>query len=146
MSAPDLESKVNKSGLCGGPSDSCKNHRWAFEVSFKSGILVGFVVFAISYTVFFMYYFNLWVGSKKRSKKMRTRATVLTASRKKKGKEVDQVTPLPTLGFDQEKSIEVLFLFTKIYGTKKRYETDRWIISAILYLVDKKNSISLIFF
>ena len=93
-----------------------------------------------------MYYFKLWVGSKKSSKKMRKRATVLTASRRKKGKEVDQVTPLPTVGFDQEKSIEVLFLITKIYGTKKRYETDRWIISAILYLVDKKNSICLIFF
>ena len=83
-----------------------------------------------------MYYFKLWVGSKKSSKKMRKRATVLTASRRKKGKEVDQVTQLPTLGFDQEKSIEVLFLITKIYGTRKRYETGRWIISAILYLVD----------
>ena len=51
MSMP--KSNVNKSGLCGGPSDSCKTHRWAFEVSFKSGLLVGFVVFAISYTVFF---------------------------------------------------------------------------------------------
>ena len=102
MSVP--ESDVNKSGLCGGPSDSCKNHKWAFQVSFKSGFLVGFVVFVILYTVFFTHYFNLWVGSKKRSKKMRTSATVLTASRKKKGKEVDQVTQLPTLGIDQEKN------------------------------------------
>ncbi|KAK7838655.1 putativeinactive leucine-rich repeat receptor-like protein kinase [Quercus suber] len=88
------ESDVNKSGLCGGPSDSCKNHKWAFEVSFKNGFLVGFVVFVILYTVFFTHYFNLWVGSKKRSKKMRTSATVLTASRKKKGKEVDQIFKL----------------------------------------------------
>nr|POE98656.1 putative inactive leucine-rich repeat receptor-like protein kinase [Quercus suber] len=41
---------------------------------------------------------------------MRTSATVLTASRKKKGKEVDQVTQLPTLGFDQEKNIEIFKL------------------------------------
>ena len=51
MSVP--EGDVNKSGLCGGPSDSCKNHKWAFEVSFKSGFLVGFVVFVILDTVFF---------------------------------------------------------------------------------------------
>ena len=114
MSVPEID--VNKSGLCGGPLDSCKNHRWAFEVSFKSGFLVGFVVFVISYTVFFTHYFNLWVGSKKRSKKMRTSTTVLTASRKKKGKEIDQVTQLPILGFDQEKSGEVLFLITKIFS------------------------------
>ena len=111
MSVP--ESDVNKSGLCGGPSDSCKNHKWAFQVSFKSGFLVGFVVFVILY--FFTHYFNLWVGSKKRSKKMRTSATVLTASRKKKGKEVDQVTQLPTLGFAQEKK-EVLLLVTTIFS------------------------------
>ena len=47
---------------------------------------------------------------------MRTSATVLTASRKKKGKEVDQVTQLPTPGFDQEKNIEVLLLVTKIFS------------------------------
>ena len=117
MSVP--ESDVNKSGLCGGPSDSCKNHRWAFEVSFKSGFLVGFVVFVILYTVFFTHYFNLWVGSKKRSKKMRTSATVLTASRKKKGKEVDQVTQLPTLGFNQAKGIEVFFSSLKSIGLGK---------------------------
>ncbi|GMY32966.1 probably inactive leucine-rich repeat receptor-like protein kinase At5g48380 [Fagus crenata] len=94
------ESYTNNSGLCGGPLDCCKQHRWAFEVSFKSGFVIGYVVFAFSYTVFFMHYFNLWVGSKK---KMPTRR----ASRKNKGKEVDQVTQLPTKWVHQEESIKV---------------------------------------
>ncbi|XP_050255512.1 probably inactive leucine-rich repeat receptor-like protein kinase At5g48380 [Quercus robur] len=135
MSVP--ESDVNKSGLCGGPSDSCKNHRWAFEVSFKSGFLVGFVVFVISYTVFFTHYFNLWVGSKKRSKKMRTSTTVLTASRKKKGKEIDQVTQLPILGFDQEKNGEIFKLermVTKMSLTELHEATGNFNTSNIIGL------------
>uniref|UniRef100_A0A7N2MU77 Protein kinase domain-containing protein n=1 Tax=Quercus lobata TaxID=97700 RepID=A0A7N2MU77_QUELO len=77
------ESYVNNSELCGGPLDCCKKHRWSFEIeiSFRSGFVVGFVVFAFSYTAFFTYYFNLGVGSNKRNK-MPTSTTELTATRK----------------------------------------------------------------
>ena len=46
------ESYVNNSGLCGRPLDSCKKHRWTFEieVSFRSG----FVVFASIYIQHFL--------------------------------------------------------------------------------------------
>ncbi|KAM3750025.1 hypothetical protein ACB098_04G006400 [Castanea mollissima] len=39
------ESYVNNSGLCGGPLEYCrKKHRWSFEISFRSGFVVGFVI------------------------------------------------------------------------------------------------------
>ena len=88
-------SYVNNSGLCGGPLEYCrKKHRWSFEISFRSGFVVGFVVFAFSYTAFFTYYFNLCVGSNKRNKMMPTNTTELTATRKNIAEKVDQVTQL----------------------------------------------------
>ena len=76
-------SYVNNSGLCGGPLEYCrKKHSWSFEISFRSGFVVGFVVFAFSYTAFFTYYFNLCVGLNKRTKIMPTNTTELTATRK----------------------------------------------------------------
>ena len=89
------ESYVNNSGLCGGPLEYCrKKHRWSFEISFRSGFVVGFVVFAFSYTAFFTYYCNLCVGLNKRNKIMATNTTELTATRKNIAEKVDQVTQL----------------------------------------------------
>nr|POE98451.1 putative inactive leucine-rich repeat receptor-like protein kinase [Quercus suber] len=89
------ESYVNNSGLCGGPLEYCrKKHSWSFEISFRSGFVVGFVVFAFSYTAFFTYYFNLCVGSNKRNKIMPTNTTELTATRTNIAEKVDQVTQL----------------------------------------------------
>uniref|UniRef100_A0A7N2MSH4 Leucine-rich repeat-containing N-terminal plant-type domain-containing protein n=1 Tax=Quercus lobata TaxID=97700 RepID=A0A7N2MSH4_QUELO len=51
---------------------------------------------------FFTYHFNLCVGSNKRNKIMPTNTTELTATRKNIGKEVDQVTQLPTKGIGKE--------------------------------------------
>ena len=71
-----LESHVNNSGLCGGPLEYCrKKHRWSFETSLRSGLVVGFAVLAFSYTAFFTYYFNLCVRSNKRNKIMPTKTT-----------------------------------------------------------------------
>ena len=104
------ESYENNSGLCGGPLDGC-NHRWAFfEVSFRSGFVVGFLVFASSYTAFFTYYFNLWGRSKKRKQMMPTKTTVLKECRKNKGKQIDQFIQLPTKALHKEESIQVPFL------------------------------------
>ena len=108
------DSYVNNSGLCGGPLDSCKKHRWTFEieVSFRSGFALGFVVFASIYTAFFTYFFNLWVESKKSNKVMPTKTRVLTVWRKNNGKNVDQLTQLPTKakGLQRDEFMKVLFL------------------------------------
>ena len=81
------ESYVNNSGLCGGPLEYYKKHRWEFEVSFRSGFVVGFIFSATLYTPFFMYYINLRVGLKKKNhnKTMSTaKLTALMARRKNK--------------------------------------------------------------
>ena len=104
------ESYVNNSGLCGEPLDGCK-HRWAFfELSFRSGFVVAFSVFASSYTAFFTYYFNLWGRSKKRKQMMPTKTTVLNECRKNEGKQIDQFIQLPTKALYKEESIQVPFL------------------------------------
>ncbi|KAF3968523.1 hypothetical protein CMV_007591 [Castanea mollissima] len=104
------ESYVNNSGLCGGPLEYCrKKHRWSFEISFRSGFVVGFVVFAFSYTAFFTYYFNLCVGSNKRNKIMPTNTTELTATRKNIAEKVDQVTQLIKISQLGKKVIRVSF-------------------------------------
>ncbi|KAM4105670.1 hypothetical protein ACB094_04G009400 [Castanea mollissima] len=104
------ESYVNNSGLCGGSLEYCrKKHRWSFEISFRSGFVVGFVVFAFSYTAFFTYYFNLCVGSNKRNKIMPTNTTELTATRKNIAEKVDQVTQLIKISQLGKKVIRVSF-------------------------------------
>jgi hypothetical protein len=85
-----------------------EKHEWVFEISFKCGFEVGFLVFAISYTAFFMYYFNIWVCLKKRKKMMPTRRAVLVESRKNKIKEFDQLTQLRTKALLRERNIKVL--------------------------------------
>ena len=104
------ESYVNNSGLCGEPLDGCK-HRWAFfELSFRSGFVVAFLVFASSYTAFFTYYFNLWGRSKKRNQMMPIKTAVLKECRKSKDKQIDQFIQLPTKALYKEESIKVPFL------------------------------------
>ena len=104
------ENYVNNSGLCGEPLDGCK-HRWAFfEISFRSGFVVGFLFFASSYIAFFTYYFNLWGRSKKRNQMMPTKTMVLKECRKNKGKQIDQFIQLPTEALYKEESIKVPFL------------------------------------
>ena len=114
------ESYVNNCGLCAGPLDSYKKHRWTFEidVSFRSGFALGFVVFASIYTAFFAYYFNLWVESKKSNKVMPTKTRVLTVWRKNNGKNVDQLTQLPTKakGLQREEFMKVLFLTLLLFN------------------------------
>ncbi|XP_050257473.1 probably inactive leucine-rich repeat receptor-like protein kinase At5g48380 [Quercus robur] len=69
FSESHAQSYVNNSGLCGGPlEEDCKKHRWVFQISFQSGFEVGFVAFAILYTAFFIYYFDLGVGLMERGK------------------------------------------------------------------------------
>lgn len=93
------QSYVNNSGLCGGPLEKdCKKHRWVFQISFKSGFEVGFVAFAILYTAFFIYYFDLGVGLMERGKIF-------------KRIEPDHVSQFPKLESRYERSKEVLSLF-----------------------------------
>lgn len=93
------QSYVNNSGLCGGPlEEDCKKHRWVFQISFKSGFEVGFVAFAILYTAFFIYYFDLGVGLMERRKII-------------KRIEPDHVSQFPNVEPRYERSKEVLSLF-----------------------------------
>jgi hypothetical protein len=106
------ESYVNNSGLCGGPLEYCKKHRWEFEVSFKSGFVISYVIFAFLYTAFFMYYFNHGFGSKKRGLKKRNHEsmpTTMTAvkARRKNRTEPCYVSQFPAEEHQQERSKEV---------------------------------------
>ena len=93
------QSYVNNSGLCGGPlEEDCKKHRWVFQISFQSGFEVGFVAFAILYTAFFIYYFDLGVGLMERGKII-------------KRIEPDHVSQFPNVESRYERSKEVLSLF-----------------------------------
>uniref|UniRef100_A0A2N9FYS5 Protein kinase domain-containing protein n=1 Tax=Fagus sylvatica TaxID=28930 RepID=A0A2N9FYS5_FAGSY len=105
------ESYVNNSGLCGGPLEYCKKHRWEFEVSFKSGFVISYVIFASLYTAFFMYYFNHGFGSKKRGLKKRNHEsmpTTMTAvkARRKNRTEPYYVSQFPAEEHQQERSKE----------------------------------------
>ncbi|GMY32962.1 probably inactive leucine-rich repeat receptor-like protein kinase At5g48380 [Fagus crenata] len=101
-------SVANNSGLCGEPLEDCKDDRWAaFEVSFKRGFVVGFVLFPVGFVLYgyiaflvysaFLGYFALWVEQQAK----------FLSSRENKGKEVDQATYWPTKGVHQEESIKV---------------------------------------
>ena len=69
-----------------------------FQISFKSGFEVGFVAFAILYTAFFIYYFDLGVGLMERGKII-------------KRIEPDHVSQFPNVESRYERSKEVLSLF-----------------------------------
>ena len=105
------ESYVNNSGLCGGPLDCCKNDDGcSFEGSFKFGFKLGFILLCsfVNPNIILWY----WVRSYKKNETMPRKTTVLNLEecRKNKGKQVDQITPLPTKGHHQEEIIPVLFL------------------------------------
>ena len=106
------ESYVNNSGLCGGPLEYCKKHRWEFEVSFRSGFVVGFIFSATLYTPFFMYYINLRVGLKKKNhnKTMSTAKLIALMARRKNKTQPCCVSQIPTKAPRQELSKEVLSL------------------------------------
>uniref|UniRef100_A0A7N2MUL3 Protein kinase domain-containing protein n=1 Tax=Quercus lobata TaxID=97700 RepID=A0A7N2MUL3_QUELO len=87
---------------------------WRNPIEYGSGFVVGFVVFAFSYTAFFTYYFNHCLGSNKRNKIMPTSTTELTATRKNIGKKVDQVTQLPTKGIGKEEFMKISQLGRKV--------------------------------
>ena len=106
------ESYVNNSGLCGGLLEYRKKHRWEFEVSFRSGFVVGLIFSATLYTPFFMYYINLLVGLKKKNhnKTMSTtKMTALMVRRKNKTKPCC-VSQIPTKAPRLELSKEALSL------------------------------------
>nr|POE98661.1 putative inactive leucine-rich repeat receptor-like protein kinase [Quercus suber] len=105
------ESYVNNSGLCGGPLDCCKNDGGcSFEGSFKIGFKLGFILFCslVNTNILLCYWVRI-VTSYKKNETMPTKTTVLNLEecRKNKGKQVDQITPLPTKGLHQEEIIPV---------------------------------------
>nr|XP_023895758.1 probably inactive leucine-rich repeat receptor-like protein kinase At5g48380 [Quercus suber] len=131
------ESYVNNSGLCGGPLEYCKKHRWEFEVSFKSGFMVGFVFTATLYTPFFMYYINLRVGLKKNNHNKMMSTTKMTAllSRRKNRTKPCSVSQIPTEARQQELSKEFLIvegMVTKISFTRLSKATNNFSASNVI--------------
>ena len=132
------ESYVNNSGLCGGPLEYCKKHRWEFEVSFRSGFVVGFIFSATLYTPFFMYYINLRVGLKKKNhnKTMSTAKLIALMARRKNKTQPCCVSQIPTKAPRQELSKEVLSLSLslslKVLIQKIRYSFKLIIIIIII--------------
>ena len=108
------ESYGNNSGLCGGRLDCCKNDGGcSFEGSFKIGFKFGFILFCslVNTNILLCYWVRIMTSYKK-NETMPTKTTELNLEecRKNQGKQVDQITPLPTKGLHQEEIIPVLFL------------------------------------
>ncbi|KAI9378913.1 hypothetical protein POPTR_017G003251v4 [Populus trichocarpa] len=47
------DSFQNNTGLCGKPLKSCSSHQMKFDYSFKSGFVIGYIVFSTSVAIFF---------------------------------------------------------------------------------------------
>ncbi|XP_031257939.1 probably inactive leucine-rich repeat receptor-like protein kinase At5g48380 [Pistacia vera] len=91
------ESYANNSGLCGGPLEPCKYHRWKFDYSFKSGFLVGYVISTVvAVTVFISYCFP-WVAVKGKKKITIAAMVLLMIKRMNKKYEADQLNQSPPL-------------------------------------------------
>jgi len=59
----------NNKGLCGKPLKSCSSHQMKFDYSFKSGFVIGYIVFSTSVAIFFTSCCVPWVYIGERQKK-----------------------------------------------------------------------------
>eukprot|EP00258_Populus_trichocarpa_P028919 XP_024444938.1 probably inactive leucine-rich repeat receptor-like protein kinase At5g48380 [Populus trichocarpa] len=63
------DSFANNTGLCGKPLESCSIHQMKFDYSFKSGFVIGYIVFSTSVAIFFTSCCVPWVYIGEREKK-----------------------------------------------------------------------------
>jgi hypothetical protein len=63
------DSFQNNTGLCGKPLKSCSSHQMKFDYSFKSGFVIGYIVFSTSVAIFFTSCCVPWVYIGEREKK-----------------------------------------------------------------------------
>ena len=96
----------NNKGLCGGPLEPCKKKR-KFDISFKSGFLVGYVVSVVLVIPIFMSRYVACMNGKQRGK--RKKMVLSKGSRtKEENFEAVQLNHLPTKELLQEESKKVL--------------------------------------
>ncbi|KAJ6859732.1 inactive leucine-rich repeat receptor-like protein kinase [Populus alba x Populus x berolinensis] len=104
------DSYANNTGLCGKPLDSCSSHQMKFYYSFKSGFVIGYIVFSTSVAIFFTSCCVPWVYIVERKKKITiSEMMMLMVKRKHKITDDDQAGSSPTAGLLEEGIKEFLF-------------------------------------
>jgi hypothetical protein len=110
------DSFANNTGLCGKPLDSCSIHQMKFFYSFKSGFVIGYIVFSTSVAIFFTSCCVPWVYIGEREKKITiSEMMMLMVKRKHKITDDDQAGSSPTRGLLEEGIKEVLLFKIDIF-------------------------------
>nr|TKS00507.1 putative inactive leucine-rich repeat receptor-like protein kinase [Populus alba] len=109
------DSFANNTGLCGMPLDSCSSHQMKFYYSFKSGFVIGYVVFSTAVAIFFTSYCVPWVYMGERGKKITiSEMMMLMVKRKHKITDDDQTGSSPTAGLLEEGIKEISMLEKRV--------------------------------
>jgi len=110
------DSFANNTGLCGMPLDSCSIHQMKFDYSFKSGFVIGYIVFSTSVAIFFTSCCVPWVYIGEREKKITiSEMMMLMVKRKHKITDDDHAGSSPTGGLLEEGIKEVLLFKIDIF-------------------------------
>jgi len=110
------DSFANNTGLCGKPLDSCSIHQMKFFYSFKSGFVIGYIVFSTSVAIFFTSCCVPWVYIGEREKKITiSEMMMLMVKRKHKITDDDHAGSSPTGGLLEEGIKEVLLFKIDIF-------------------------------
>ncbi|KAI5557910.1 hypothetical protein BDE02_17G003200, partial [Populus trichocarpa] len=103
------DSFQNNTGLCGKPLKSCSSHQMKFDYSFKSGFVIGYIVFSTSVAIFFTSCCVPWVYIGEREKKITiSEMMMLMVKRKHKITDDDHAGSSPTRGLLEEGKISML--------------------------------------
>jgi hypothetical protein len=110
------DSFANNEGLCGKPLNGCSIHQMKFDYSFKSGFVIGYIVFSTSVAIFFTSCCVPWVYIGEKKKKITiSEMMMLMVKRKHKITDDDQAGSSPTRGLLEEGIKEVLLFKIDIF-------------------------------
>jgi len=110
------DSFANNTGLCGKPLKSCSSHQMKVDYSFKSGFVIGYIVFSTSVVIFFTSCCVPWVYIGERKKNITiSEMMMLMVKRKHKITDDDQAGSSPTRGLLEEGIKEVLLFKIDIF-------------------------------
>ncbi|KAL9380244.1 hypothetical protein Peur_025901 [Populus x canadensis] len=109
------DSFANNTGLCGRPLESCSIHQMKFYYSFKSGFVIGYIVFSTSVAIFFTSCCVPWVYIGEKKKKITiSEMMMLMVKRKHKITDDDQAGSSPTRGLLEEGIKEISMLEKRV--------------------------------
>ncbi|KAH8484403.1 hypothetical protein H0E87_028745 [Populus deltoides] len=109
------DSFANNTGLCGKPLKSCSSHQMKVDYSFKSGFVIGYIVFSTSVVIFFTSCCVPWVYIGERKKNITiSEMMMLMVKRKHKITDDDQAGSSPTRGLLEEGIKEISMLEKRV--------------------------------